>query len=434
MMFGGPKGCGKTSLARITAMAVTCDDLVDGEPCGVCTSCESIVLESSLNVDEFDAATQGTVDRIRSIISDLEYGSVGGKPRVVILDEAQRLSKAAQDALLKSVEDRRFVVILCTTEPYKIGEAIRSRLEEYPISPPPEKDVVARLELICKAEGIPYDLDALSIVSNHNKCCPRTCLTSLDTLRTLGGVSVSIVTDLFRYNSMKTLADILSNVDSDPATAFEKLDDLFSHEGPTWVRDNIIAAISSSLRVAIGAKSTYPVPVNFFQFRGLQWGDLARSLGSLDKPTPHDIEASIISTGRAVVRTTVLDVPVLFIPVAPIPSVIEPVITGWKSPPAPPPAPPVVITDSAPPPAPPAPPAPRKPVLVELPARSLMVDGVNFTHDEKLTSLDHKVGFSTPPPTSTPLTADVDFDKLKIPIPEKEFSRGLIDRFKPPTS
>ena len=189
-MFGGSKGCGKTTMARIVARAIVCDNLNDGEPCDSCESCNSFTDESSVSFDEYDAATQGTVDRVRSLLSDLDFGSFDGKPRVVILDEAHRLSKGAQDALLKAMEDRRLVVILCTTEPRKIVDAIRSRVEEYPISPPSEDAVVALLRKVCKAEKILVDVDALLIVAKSLKNCPRECICALDTLRTLGSVSL----------------------------------------------------------------------------------------------------------------------------------------------------------------------------------------------------------------------------------------------------
>lgn len=424
MMFGGPKGCGKTSLARIVAMAIVCDDLNNGEPCSECESCISVTNDSSSEVDEFDAATQGTVDRIRSIIEDLEYGSVSGKPRVIILDEAQRLSKPAQDALLKAVEDRKFVVIFCTTEPHKIGEAIRSRLEEYPISTPSESEIVSRLEHVCKEEGITYELEALEIVAKQNKCCPRTSLTSIGTLSLLDGVTIQSTRSLFRYESMETLIYVLSKLDSDPLSSFESLDMLFVRNGASWVRDNMVAAITSSMRSAVGARYTYPIQSNFYKSRGVSWGDLARGLGHLDRPTQHDIEAVMLSSCVSFERTDharPVDQPVIRANPAPTPLIdIKPPTPTNIQPSTPVNVHPPISVDK------PKPPSQKIDVI---PRKSLEIDGVKYTHDEKLTSLDHKIEPGGRAPISPPpIIAEVELDKFKIPISEKEFSRGLVSR------
>lgn len=430
MMFGGPKGCGKTSLARIVAMAIVCDDLNDGEPCIECESCMSVMNDSSSEVDEFDAATQGTVDRIRSIVEDLEYGSVSGKPRIIILDEAQRLSKPAQDALLKAVEDRKFVVIFCTTEPHKIGEAIRSRLEEYPVSTPSESEIVSRLKYVCKEEDISYELEALEIVAKQNKCCPRTSLTSVGTLNLFDGVTVQSTKSLFRYESMETLVEVLSKLDSDPLSSFESLDILFVRNGASWIRDNMVAVIASAMRSSVGAKYTYPIQSNFYKSQGVSWGDLARGLGRLDRPTQHDIEAVILSSCASFERSPVYSQPPVSVrhttPVDMKPQI--PVQTQVQPQDQVQPQIPVQTQVSIDKPKLPAP-TQKTSQKIDIPRKSIEIDGVKYTHDEKLTSLDHKIEPGGRVPTSPPpIIAEIELDKLRIPISEKEFSRGLVGR------
>lgn len=296
MMFGGPKGCGKTSLARIVARAIACTNLSSGEPCGTCEGCISVQHGSSSSYDEYDAATQGTVDKIRELVDDLEYGTLDGKPRVVILDEAQRLTKGSQDALLRSMEDRRIIVILCTTEPHSIKTAIRSRVEEYPVQPPPMEGLMTLLESVCVKEGVSYDRDSLEAVVRACGQCPRTCLTSLETLALLGGVRTATVSELFRHDSFKQVVQVLENLDKDLLTTFNLVDDLLLREGPTWTRDTLVSAIMDSIRVHLGCRTTFPVSTSLFPIRGMGWSQLAASLAALYFPSSADVISCLVSS------------------------------------------------------------------------------------------------------------------------------------------
>jgi len=428
MMFGGPKGCGKTSLARIAARAIVCDDLRDGEPCNECNSCLAVISESAESFDEFDAATQGTVDRMRTIVSELEYGSLDSKPFVFILDEAHRLTKQAQDALLKSVEDRRLIVIMCTTEPHKLQGAIRSRVTEYPVVPPSMDQLVPYLGRVCSQEKIGFEPEALTLLAKGQDCCPRTCLTTIELLSTATAhLDLQSVKSHLRFASSEALVSALAILDSNPAQALAVIDQLFSNEGPVWVRDNIVSAISSSMRVSVGAKPTYPVPTSFFQNRGAGWADLARQLGTIDKPHAADIEAALLS-GLQVIRSSPVVAPVY---VAPPPAPMTP--------PTPTQAPaPVVATSPAPPPKdqPPAPPVAKVEAPKEIPRivpAEIEVDGVVFSKIESLTSLDAKIERTTrgaPVPLTAVNGPAVELDKTRIPLSEKEFARGFSERYK----
>lgn len=420
MMFGGPKGCGKTSLARIVALAIVCDRLQDGEPCGSCDSCAAVLADGSMVADEFDAATGGTVDRIRGILADLEYGTVNGRPRVVILDEAQRLSKASQDALLKSVEDRRLVAILCTTEPHKIGEAIRSRVEEYPVSPPSLEDLTGRVLEICRKEGIQAHEEAVRLMCQHLKCCPRECVSAAETLSAVGGVNEQSVREFLRFDSYEAVAEVLTAVDADPAAALSRLDSVMQREGAAWVRDAMVHAISSSMRAAVGARPTYPVATSFFAARGMRWADLARSLGQIEKPQAPDVEAAILA------ECPRMPSPAPFVVQAPPPPAVQPgPVVRPQQVSAPPSA-------QAPAPAPRTPDPPKPSVKPPEPPqpKTMTIDGVIFSTAERLTSIDHKIepgSRGAPAPEAGP-TARVEWDGAHAPIPEKDFARGLKQR------
>lgn len=434
MMFGGPKGSGKTSLARIVARAIVCDALSAGEPCNECTGCLSIADGSADSVDEFDAATQGTVDRMRSIVEDLEYGTVSGKARVVVLDEAHRLSKQSQDALLKSMEDRRIVVILCTTEPHSIKTAIRSRVEEYPVSYPSESELEHHLAYVCDAQRIKFEPEALSLIVSLNARCPRTSLTTLQSSALIGPITVATVKEITRFASMEAVVRALCLLQSDPRAASVEFDAVFDQEGPTWVRDQVVLAISSGMRTAFGAKPTHPVPPHFWPSRGDGWLSTANALSLLERPNQADIEAVLYSG--------VLSVPASGGGSAPVRQP-EPA-------PAPPPAKAAVKLEEAavkPPEPKPAPaPPPERPKLVPVPPpsvkvvlspetahpRVLEVDGVRFSSDEVLTSLDNKIEHGGAPPGQLESVPDirVEFDSESLPMTEKEFARGFLERIR----
>ena len=129
-LFSGPRGTGKTSSARILAKALNCEAPVEGEPCGVCTSCVEITQGSSLNVHELDAASNNGVDAMRDLVAHASLGTPG-RWKVYIVDEVHMLSTAAANALLKTLEEppSHVVFVLATTDPQKVPPTIRSRTQ-----------------------------------------------------------------------------------------------------------------------------------------------------------------------------------------------------------------------------------------------------------------------------------------------------------------
>jgi len=418
MMFGGPKGCGKTSMARIVARALLCADLDGGEPCGECQTCRAVLNDVCDGVEELDAASQGTVDRVRAMVQEADYGTIDGKDRhVYIIDEAQRLSKAAQDALLKAVESRLFTVILCTTEPQNIKGPIRDRVEEYPVYPPSQEELVGYLERVCQLESVTADRDALSTIVEMTGRTPRSCLLAVDSISVLGDVTVDSVSAHFRFNSYMAVDRILGSLDSDPASAFASLDELSRRESPTWIRDSIVLAISSGLRSQIGAKSTYPVKTGFFSIRGRGWLDLARDLSRIDRPSMADVEASLLS-----------GVPASHFPIQdPVPREVPP-------PPPPPPPLPEPVDELKPEPRPepthPAPPAPPPPEPSPS-KKEITVDGVTFSKAESLTTLDGKISSrKEDEPVGERDEIPVGLDESRAPLTEKEFVSNFLGKFR----
>ena len=157
-LFSGPRGTGKTSSARILAKALNCEAPVDGEPCGVCTSCTEITAGSSLNVHELDAASNNGVDAMRDLVAHAGLGTPG-RWKVYIVDEVHMLSTAAANALLKTLEEppSHVVFVLATTDPQKVPPTIRSRTQHLEFRLLGAETLHGLLESVNDAAGLELD-------------------------------------------------------------------------------------------------------------------------------------------------------------------------------------------------------------------------------------------------------------------------------------
>ena len=195
-LFAGPRGTGKTTTARIIAKALNCTNLgKDGEPCNTCNSCVAVTEGSSLDVIELDAASHNSVDDIRDIrVSVTTVASVGGAKRVFILDEAHMLSKAAGNALLKTLEEPPPHVhfVLATTEPYKLLDTIRSRSQRFDFHNVAVEVLAGYLERISTSEKYQVEAAALTAVARHARGSVRDALSLLEQVAALGDGSVEV--------------------------------------------------------------------------------------------------------------------------------------------------------------------------------------------------------------------------------------------------
>jgi DNA polymerase-3 subunit gamma/tau len=165
-LFVGPRGTGKTSMARILAKAVNCTDLRDGEPCDACPSCTAIREGRALDVVELDAASNNKVDDMRELVPRVYTGAADLSRKVFIIDEVQRI-KDGWDVLLKTLEEppEGVLFIFCTTDPSQIRPAVVSRLQRFTFRPLAVPEIEGKLERILEAEGRTVEPAALALVA-----------------------------------------------------------------------------------------------------------------------------------------------------------------------------------------------------------------------------------------------------------------------------
>ncbi len=215
-LFCGTRGTGKTTVAKIFAKAVNCEDPRDGSPCGECASCRAIAAGASMNVIEIDAASNNGVDNIREIVEEVAYSPAEGKYKVYIIDEVHMLSIGAFNALLKTLEEppSYVIFILATTEVHKIPITILSRCQRYDFRRITIDTITARLQELMETEQIQVEEKALRYVAKTADGSMRDALSLLDqciafhfgqeltydkVLDVLGAVDTEVFGRLFRY-------------------------------------------------------------------------------------------------------------------------------------------------------------------------------------------------------------------------------------------
>ncbi len=234
-LFAGPRGTGKTTLARVLTKAVNCLQPEEGEPCGRCENCLSIDKGTFPDLIEIDAASNRGIDDVRSIRDAVSYTPIKGKYKVYILDEAHMLTREAFNALLKTLEEPppRTIFVLCTTEYEKIMPTILSRCQRLIFSKLREEEIVEYLKGICEKEGLQCEERALLTIAKLSDGGMRDAVSMLDQASTYGEgrVSSELLEEFLGVVSQERVRDFLKMLlSSETDNALTFLRDL-SHKG-----------------------------------------------------------------------------------------------------------------------------------------------------------------------------------------------------------
>lgn len=263
-LFSGPRGTGKTSVAKIFAKAMNCPNQVNGEPCNDCYICESITNGSLEDVIEIDAASNNGVDEIRDIRDKSTYAPSLAKHKVYIIDEVHMLSTGAFNALLKTLEEptENVVFILATTELHKIPATILSRVQRFEFKSIKLPDIVQHLENILATEGIAYEADAVQIIARRAEGGMRDALSILDQALSLTAgseLTTAIAEEITGSISLAALDQYVAAIlDHDATAALDQLAIIFDN-GKNMARfvADLLQYLRDLLIVQTGGENTH---------------------------------------------------------------------------------------------------------------------------------------------------------------------------------
>lgn len=197
-LFSGPRGSGKTTIARLFAKAINCEKSENGfEPCNKCSSCQEIMGAKSMDLIEIDAASHRGIDDVRELREGIKFAPVKSKYKIFIIDECHQLSKDAANALLKTLEEppAHAVFLLATTESHKMIPTILSRCQKFDFKRLQVPEIIKKLEFISKKENVKFDNSALSLIALNSRGSFRDAESLLDECLSFSGGKGEIKTE-----------------------------------------------------------------------------------------------------------------------------------------------------------------------------------------------------------------------------------------------
>lgn len=229
LLFSGVRGTGKTTTARMIAKWVNCENPTDNGPCCSCASCKSIEAEICIDVNEVDAASNNTVDKVMNVLDGVTLLPQEVKKRVVILDEVHNLTKQAFDKILKITEEppAHLMFILCTTERNKLPKTILSRFVEYEFKTLDTSQIANNLISICKNEGVEIEEEAARLITQQSGGSVRDSLTALQPLLSSSPITTALVREFYGLSSAEEILTITQSLLSKDLNVFvSTLDDI----------------------------------------------------------------------------------------------------------------------------------------------------------------------------------------------------------------
>jgi len=196
-LFSGPRGSGKTTIARLFAKAINCENPDGAEPCNKCSSCLEIMAGRSMDLVEIDAASHTGVDDVRELIEGIKFAPIKSKYKIFIVDECHQLSKSASNALLKTLEEppAHAIFILATTESHKMLATILSRCQKFDFKRLQIPEIIKKLQFISKKENVKFDDSALSLIALNSRGSFRDAESLLDECLSFSGEKGEIKTE-----------------------------------------------------------------------------------------------------------------------------------------------------------------------------------------------------------------------------------------------
>ena len=257
-LFSGPRGTGKTSIAKIMAKTVNCLEPKNGIPCCKCVNCTQIENKQTTDVIEIDAASNNGVDEIREIRNKVNLVPSTGKYKVYIIDEVHMLTAGAFNALLKTLEEppAHIIFILATTEAHKIPATILSRCQRFDFKKIPESKIVERLEEITKKENIEIETEALHAIAQLSDGGMRDSINLLDQVASYSSEKIKI-DDVYKVNgtlSDKSKIEFVENILDDNLVKLLSMINNYNDEGKNLVK--VIEDIADTLKKILLLKAT----------------------------------------------------------------------------------------------------------------------------------------------------------------------------------